>query len=69
LSEKCNAKDVFNQEGIYLQFRHLLFDIPNNKNSTMPKLQFSFAPEKHGFCRPIAAYQIGKDECITTDPF
>jgi hypothetical protein len=56
-------------EGIYLQFRHLLFDLSNNKNSTMPKLQFSYAPEKHDFCHPIAAYQIGEDEYIAGDPF
>jgi hypothetical protein len=58
-------------EGIYLRFRHLIFDIYNDKNSTMPKLQFSYAPEKHDFCPPsyTAAYQICKDEGITADPF
>ena len=35
----------------------------------MSQLQFSYAPEKHGFCHPVptAAYQIGEDEYVKID--
>jgi hypothetical protein len=71
LPGECKAQDVFNMEGLYLWFMHLLFDVYYHKDSTMPKLQFSYASEKHvfGYPAPEVSYKIGKDECITADPF
>jgi hypothetical protein len=37
----------------------------------MPKLQFSYAQEKHDFClpSPTTAYEIGKKKRITYEQF
>ena len=52
-------------------FMHPLFDIFYDKDSAMPQLQFSYAPEKHGLRHPAASvlYQIAQYEYIAIDPF
>jgi hypothetical protein len=71
LPEECKAQDVFNMEGLYLWFMHLLFDVYYHKDSTMPKLQFSYASEEHALCHPTPTVpnKIGKEKCIAADLF
>jgi hypothetical protein len=58
-------------EGLHSGFMRFLFDIYYRKGSPLSQLQFSYAPEMHGFCHPspTAAYQIGEDMYIAVDPF